>query len=245
MDGKALEDIAPSVIIMDITEDAPNVSVTTEAKPGGGMYITGQVRQSITVKISIEIHDRSVSMRQDTLSRVFRWAHGGHYLTTSHRDGQRLYIDSAELPSVSALKWTETAEITLTAYQRPWWEESRVNIAQSAETQSGTITLVNRGDLDSPLDATITAAGAITSVSVSCGEQKIALTNINVAAGEKIRFWHDDNGIQSIEAAGESAMGNRNGQSDDEIMLKPGVNKIAFSADGNAVFAFRVRGRKY
>lgn len=57
MGEEALEDLDPSIIIIDISEDAPKEAVTTEARPGGGMYLTGQLRQSITVTIAVEIHE--------------------------------------------------------------------------------------------------------------------------------------------------------------------------------------------
>lgn len=244
--GVALEDVAPNIIITDIEETAPNMSVTTEAKPGGGMYITGQLRQSVSVKIKIEIHDRRIAIRQEAWSRIFRWAQINQYLTVSHRPGQRLYIDSVEFPDVSALKWTERVEMVLTAYQCPWWEEADYSVASTEEAaKSGTVALLNRGDMASPLDVTIVAIDPITTVSVSCGAQKIALTNISVAVGEEVQFRHTDNGIQEILAAGESAMSARNGQSDDEIMVNPGINQIAFSADGNVALIIKVRGRKY
>ena len=116
MGEEALEDLDPSIIIIDISEDAPKEAVTTEARPGGGMYLTGQLRQSITVTIAVEIHEANTIHRQLVLSKIMRWGSGGQYLHTSYRPEQRLYIDSIEAASVSALKWTDTLEIKLTAY---------------------------------------------------------------------------------------------------------------------------------
>ena len=64
MGEEALEDLDPSIIIIDISEDAPQEAVTTEARPGGGMYLTGQLRQSITVTIAVEIHEANTIHRQ-------------------------------------------------------------------------------------------------------------------------------------------------------------------------------------
>ena len=111
MGEEALEDIDPSIIIIDISEDAPKEAVTTEARPGGGMYLTGQLRQSITVTIAVEIHEANTIHRQLVLGKIMRWGSGGQYLRTSYRPEQRLYIDSIEAASVSALKWTDTLEI--------------------------------------------------------------------------------------------------------------------------------------
>lgn len=244
--SNALEEVAPNIIITDIAEEAPNMSVTTEAKPGGGMYVTGQLRQSLSIKIKLEIHDKRIALRQEAWSKIFRWAQGEQYLQVSHRPGQRLYIDSVEFPSVSALKWTERVEIVLTAYQRPWWEEVAYSEASTEEaSKSGTVTLLNRGDMESPLDVTIIAIDPITTVTVSCGTQKIALSGISVPTGGEVLFRHTDSGLQEILAGGVSAMSARNGQSDDEIMVKPGINQVAFSADGNIAMSIRVRGRKY
>ena len=157
-----------------------------------------------------------------------------------------MYIDSIEAASVSALKWTDTLEIKLTAYQRPWWEEATVSKMETVEaSKSGILTVYNRGDVACPLEAVFVAIDTLTNVEISCGNEKIALTNISVKTGEEIRIGHDDNGIQQITAAGASAMGNRNGQSADEITLKPGINKVSFSGDGLLSLTVTARGRKY
>lgn len=246
MGEEALEDIDPSIIIIDISEDAPQEVVTTEARPGGGMYLTGQLRQSITVTIAVEIHEANTIHRQLVLSKIMRWGSGGQYLHTSYRPEQRLYIDSIEAASVSALKWTDTLEIKLTAYQRPWWEEATVSKMETVEaSKSGILTVFNRGEMPCPLEAVFVAIDPLTNVAISCGSEKIVLTNISVKTGEEIRIAHDDNGIQQITAAGTSAMGNRNGQSADEITLKPGINKVSFSGDGLLSLTVTARGRKY
>ena len=246
MGEEALEDIDPSIIIIDILEDAPNEAVTTEARPGGGMYLTGQLRQSVTVTISVEIHDTDTIHRQMVLGKIMRWGIGGKYLRASHRPEQRLYVDSIETANISALKWTETLEIKLTAYQRPWWEEATVSKTETVEaSKSGIITVYNRGDAECPLEAVFVAIDPLTSVTISCASEKIVLTNISVKTGEEIRIEHDENGIQQITAAGKSAMGNRSGQSADEIMLKPGINNVSFIGDGLLALTVNVRGRKY
>lgn len=246
MGEEALEDLDPSIIIIDISEDVPKETVTTEARPGGGLYLTGQLRQSITVTIAVEIHDANTIHRQLVLGKIMRWGSGGQYLRTSYRPGQRLYIDSIEAASVSALKWTDTLEIKLTAYQRPWWEEATVSKMETVEaSKSGILTVYNRGDVACPLEAVFVAIDPLTNVAISCGSEKIVLTNISVKTGEEIRIVHDDNGIQQITAAGASAMGNRNGQSADEITLKPGINKVSFSGDGFLSLTVTARGRKY
>lgn len=173
MGEEALEDIDPSIIIIDISEDAPKEAVTTEARPGGGMYLTGQLRQSITVTIAVEIHEANTIHRQLVLGKIMRWGSGGQYLRTSYRPGQRLYIDSIEAASVSALKWTDTLGIKLTAYQRPWWEEATVSKMETVEaSKSGILTVFNRGEMPCPLEAVFVAIDPLTNVAISCGSEK-------------------------------------------------------------------------
>lgn len=112
-------------------------------------------------------------------------------------------------------------------------------------SKSGILTVYNRGEMPCPLEAVFVAIDTLTSIAISCGSEKIVLTNISVKTGEEIRIAHDDNGIQQITAAGTSAMGNRNGQSADEITLKPGINKVSFSGDGLLSLMVTARGRKY
>ena len=194
----------------------------------------------------MEIHEANTIHRQLVLGKIMRWGSGGQYLRTSYRPEQRLYIDSIEAASVSALKWTDTLAIKLTAYQRPWWEEATVSKMETVEaSKSGILTVYNRGEMPCPLEAVFVAIDPLTNVAISCGSEKIVLTNISVKTGKEIRIAHDDNGIQQITAAGTSAIGNRNGQSADEITLKPGINKVSFSGDGLLSLTVTARGRKY
>ena len=184
--------------------------------------------------------------RQRIFGEILSRAKSGKYLQVSPRPEQRLRVDSVTRSDMSALRWIDDAQITFTAYLCPWWENIRKTIAKAAEEgKNGSISLLNNGNVPTPLEVTAKAIEPITTFTVSCGSEKITLNNLTVASGEEIKIDHNEDGIQSITAAGESAIASRNGQSSDEIMLKRGINKIAFSGDGKMIVTVKARGRYY
>ncbi len=253
MNNKGLQDIDESIYIKDIREKEPKQQAITAARAwGDGLRLLRLQRKSLSVDVRFEIRERDPARRRDICSRIRSWAREG-YLTTSDRPGQRLYVVCDRLPTVdSALRWTRDIEMTFTAYDVPYWEAiTPAKCTVTAQTPFGdgqvrdTVTMRMVGDVASPLDATITAAGKINFLRVALGDgQTITLEDLGMKSGDVLTISHDSRGILALKKNGESVLNKRTAKSYDELMISPNESvTIALRADAVCTGVFSVRGR--
>lgn len=241
MDGQALDAIAESIYITDIKEKTPKMTATT-AKRIGGKRLLRMERENLQVVIRLMVREYDPARRKDVMTRVRAWANEG-WLSLSDRPGKRLYVTCEKLPSVdSTLKWSEEVEMTLTAYDVPYWEDDEpVRVSYSGK--DGSVMLANRGDASCPVGATITAGGAVKTMTITAGGQSIQLSGLSLASGGKVTMTHDERGLLSIRCGSVSAMDKRTAASADDLYIPAGVSDIRFVADGNCKAVFEARGR--
>ena len=253
IDNKGLQDIDPSICITDIKEMAPKQQPLTAAQAwGNGLRLLKMQRQSLSVVVRFAIRERDTVRRRDICTRVRAWAQEG-YLTTSDRPGQRLYVVCEKIPTVeSAQKWANEMEMTFTAYDVPWWEAITPNkCAVKAETPFGdgqhrdTVSMRMTGDVESPLEAVITAAGKTNYLRVTLDDgQTIIFEDLGMKGGDTLTISHDNKGILALKLNGASVMNKRTAKSYDELMIPPNKSvTIALRADAVCTASFSVRGR--
>lgn len=244
MNGQALDEMDGSICITDIREKTPKMQAETcDRADGMGTRLLRMARQSLSVTVRFSVREYDTAKRREVLNQVRAWAKEG-YLQTSDRPGLRLYVVCEKLPNAdSALRWTDDVEMTLTAYDCPWWEEeSPVQATYSGS--AGSATLANAGTADSVLDADITCYGVVDSMRISTGGRAFALQGLGMLHGDKVLIGHDERGILSIRnGSGESLMAKRTAESADELVLSPGDNEITFTADASCTAVFSTRGR--
>ena len=242
MDNKGLQDIDEAVFITDIKEKQPAMRVITADRALYGLRLLRAMRTSLSVVIRFAIRDRDTERRRDISRRVRNWARGG-YLSISDRPGQRLRVICDKPPTLdSALKWTSEMEMTLTAYDVPWWEAVTPSRA-SGDGMYASPTLNVRGDVESPLDAVIRAESACNQISIVVGSQAFYFFDLPLGAGEMMTISHDAKGLLSVRKGGESLLQYRSGNSSDDLMVQPGANRIDFSATAPCAVTFTTRGR--
>lgn len=243
MNGAALSEIDGDIMVTDIREKAPTMKPVTIAKGwADGTRLAGNFRQSLSVAIRFCIRAYATEKRKDACSRVREWAREG-WLEISDRPEQRLYVVCSTPPNIdSALRWTDTVEMVLTAYEVPWWEATAPNKA-TYSGKNGNTTLSVVGQAEAPLDMSVTATSTITRVKVSANGKTITVDGLNVEAGKRLEMSHQKNGLLSIKADGVSVLGKRTAMSADDLMVKPGANTIAFEANTECTAVFTARGR--
>lgn len=245
MNGVSLAHLDPAIILRDIEEMKPTVDKQEYKRSlHAGSRITDMVRRSLPVKFVLCVREYDITARARLLDRIAEWAGTGGWLTINSRPGQRLYVTPDELPAMgSGLRWTEDVTMTLTAYERPYWEQQYPVTAIITETGSiaplGTMPeaqvecdIVNAGD------------GNLTRIEITCGETKITLEGVDVAPGQHVILSYTDTDVLQIMAGGVSALANRTAESsDDLIAMTRKANDIAVSADQPVSAVFRARGR--
>ena len=164
MNGRNLRDISESLIVTDVSENAPAEKDETAAGYSDGTRLLRTVRSKLTVTVGVVIAEKSLAQRSGVYDRLCGWAETGGWLETNDRFGQRLWIDRVSLPSLGSVKkWETELKIVLTAYAKPFFESShRASVSVSTAAVSGSGTLIPAGnEKQCTCDASITAAGGV------------------------------------------------------------------------------------
>lgn len=220
LDGVGLDEIDPTVFILDIQEQLPQSRITTEDWAGsrdGTRFVREKtLTASVTVRFAVREYD--VARRKMIVSDVAAWAHRGSILTINDRPGQRLRVRCTALPVVSsALKWTDTLTVTFTAYEWPFWEDE----AESSATVSGKtyaalgLSVPGNGEY-AYLSGQLIFPGTA-SVEIVAGNTRFEIQNVS---GDL--QWGYEDGVLFIRSGGESAMAHRTPESSDDLMVVPG-----------------------
>lgn len=240
MNGKGLQDIDPTIIITDIREKAPSMrNITSEKGWGHGSRYVAGFRESLAVGIRFMIREYDVNKRRDICSRIRAWAQEG-YLTDSEHQGQRLYVVCTSFPNVdSAMKWTTELDLTLTAYDVPFWENETPSKASTSGT-SGSLALAMTGSTDAPLDLLITSANTMTDFTITVNGGSMTFTGLSTT---KLEITHDSRGILSVKAGEASALGKRTSASSDDLTVHYGTNTLTYSCNTTCTVIATARGR--
>lgn len=250
IDGKGLHDIDQSIMILDIVEQGPDAEAVTIGRSAGrGTYFDRMNRYSLSVQIVFMVYERDTERRARILNEVRRWAQTG-YLTTNDRPGKRLYVTCDRLPSFSALRWTEPLEISLTAYDLPWWEEEMPTRCEISTLKlddgrfSGSSQLFNPGTELAPIECTIVPASKTDMIRIGRGgDNYIQFENLGAKAGSQLTISHDKRGLLRLMLDGNSVMDKRTGKSQDEVLIDPGWNTVIVLSPVKCSATCTVRGR--
>lgn len=245
LDGQALSAIAPEILLLDVIERPVQEDKQTAARAlRPGLRLAHRMRQSLSVELVIMIRERNVRRRAAVMRSVAEWAWGGGWLTVNTHPGERLRVAAEEQPVTgSAAAWTDKITITLTAYERPYWEADEAT--ETTITDAGMLRFPG-GAVDSVVEvtATNTGADALTTITFGCGSTTITLEGLSVPAEESVAIAYTDDDIMTITAAGASALSSRTAESDDDLRAVPNEdNAVSVSADQSVSATFRARGR--
>ncbi len=244
LNHKSLTDAAPSIYIVDVTEEEPKEKAQTAATGTNGTRLLRVNRESLSVAMDFVLRDQNPDERAKAYNRVMQWARGGGYLYTSDRPGQRLYVDRVELPGLGSVKkWAGVITARFLAYARPYWESA----FPAVKTLSGTNAagqLVPPGNADGcfvAAEVTVTGMG-LNTLTLTAGESVMQFTGLGLARGQKLSVVYRADGLLQITANGQSAMSKRSGA--DDLELFPGVyGNVGFSSDAACNVTFRTWGR--
>lgn len=245
MNGQSLAALAPEIIVRDICEQVAEVDATTVRRANRtGQRVSDKFRTALSVRIVYNIRAYDIVRRTQIRDMIADWAGDGGWLTINTRPNQRLYVHVVNPTAVdSALKWTQDLTMTLTAYERPYWEDQLPVSVMTTDTgtlyPAGTVRdtyvecdVLNIGDSD------------LTALKLTCGDTHITLEGISVPTGERVVIAYTDDDLLTITAAGVSALGNRTADSSDDLMAYTRKsNVISATGDQSVSAVFTARGR--
>lgn len=245
LDGQNLSAIAPEIILLDVVERAPEEDKQTAVRAlRPGLLLAHRMRQSLAVELVLMIRTQDVGRRAAVMRAITEWAWGTRWLTLNTHPDERLRVTPEEPPVLgSASEWTEKITLTLTAYERPYWEnEEPTTVTVTTEEKA----LRFPGSVGNVVEvtATNTGADALTALTLTCGKTFFSLSGLNVPPGETVEIRYTDDSTLQILAGGVSAMANRDAASSDDLYAEAGVSTmVSAGGDQSVSAAFRVRGR--
>ena len=247
MNGKALDEIAESIIITDIVEPEPEMDAVSLPLAGrSGSRMQSQHRRSKTVQIQLMIREYDVKTRKDVYSQVLTWAQSGD-LEINDREGLVLHgVRLTGDSSISALKWTEKITLSLTAYDVPYWMDKEALTLEGSGGSPVTLRFAARGNVPGWVDLTVVNKGTepVYGLVIQTNNKYFFyLTGLILAPESVLVISHDNAGVLSIEVDGKSSMRKRSGLSADDLMTNvQGWNAVSVFNGKSIEVTARVRG---
>ena len=251
MDGQGLQDIDPAVLVLDVTESAPETDLRTAAPAAGaGMRVAALRRMSLTVTVTFLLRERSPVRRAAVMEKIAAWA-SGKCLTVSYRPEQQLRCRCTALPAAgSALKWHAALTVAFTAFACPFWEARQASAAWiTPAAAEGAAVLMPAGCAPACAEVLVInqSGQTVNNLRLDCGDTFFAFTGLGLADGERLLVTHDDLGRLQLTVLGEtsrSVMARRAARSHDELIALPRcANRVAVTADAPVTAKFTARGR--
>lgn len=216
--GQPLSAISPLIRVTDVTETAEETVRTSPRAAGDGAFLTRASRTSLEVRIQFAVLEADAALRTAILTRIARWARSGDRLTLADRPGLYLPCICTALPAVqSKRKWSGLAEMTFTAYDRPFWQEEEpvcyplsggrtvISVPGSAPTVIGCALVNATGEM-------------LTDASLTCCGHEMTFSGLAWQPGETLLLSHE--GLQAITLNGASILHLRQGA--DELRVTGG-----------------------
>lgn len=245
MDGVSLAHLDPSIFLRDVEEMPAEEDVETAKRAlHPGTRRTYRVRRKLSIVLTINVREYDPDKRSAVLDKITDWMGDGGWLVLSSRPNQRLYVYPDKPPAMgSALRWTDDLTLTLTAFERPYFE-ARWPVT-AVITDKGTI--IPTGTVPEAyveVDAKNVGDGVLTDIQFACGKTTIHLTGLEVQPQEHVSITYTDRDLMVITAGGASALANRTAESSDDLIahVRQG-NDISVTADQAVSAVFRSRGR--
>lgn len=240
----SLEEIDPSIYVADIsyTAASPEFSTLRLAATDGRYSGKGDYIKEAKISVSFEVHEYRTERRQEIVQNVAIWASKGGWLKTSDRMSQRIYVKPTRLPAVvSAMRWTDNLSVEFTAFDFPFWVDEYPTEITLARNGSGSLFVP--GMRSTPAELAVTATAAVSQVEVHAGNSTLILQGLGLVSGDVLTVsYTDEHHILEIKNGNTSLLDKRTAESDDDLIVSPGVNTVSFSANGNSNCVISVRG---
>lgn len=247
LNGIELGHLDPSILLLDIRYTAPVRTLTTTQLAGrDGQRLMRTTTSSVSVSLTFEIHEQDIQRRFAVCEKVQQWAMEGGLLTTGDRPERQLHVVCETPPVIgSSLKWTDRLGVTLTAFDRPFWED---RFPTTVSLSGNTSRSVYAPGFAAPamVEGSVTnqGTGPIQQVDITAGETAFHFTGLGLTAGQKLTFDYDEHGILSIRVGSTSALDKRTPLSSDDLTLIPGgMRTVSVHTDGSALTRLDIRGR--
>lgn len=238
-----ISSIDDSIYVADVSYSSLSYNrTTTKLGNRSGSYSGNEYFPENKVTVSFSVRQYDTSTRQNVIQAINAWCRNGGWLKVSDRPDMRMYVRCSKPAVVSSiLRWTDYLTVELTAYDYPFWTDE-VPVTEIMEA-GHEYEIYVPGVYKTDVEAVIVSSSALTNVTIECGDTAIELDGINVPAEQPITIsYTDDHHILQIESGGDSLLDKRTPDSYDNLVMEPGKNVVAFSANASAVCTLLIKG---
>lgn len=271
--GASMSEVDDAIIIRDIVEMQPTEDRhDTKRAMHAGTRAASVIRRTLPIKVVYVIREYDSTKRAEIMGKIVQWVGTGGELTISTRPGKRLFVKPDKTPHLeSSLKWTEDLELTLTAYEQPYWEDAAETTNPKSDSGSAYVNSVWSEAHQKYVAATvIDVPGNVEKVPVCVsfyGNGDDPVTHIKLVADDT--FFELEGievgpgmfgGLVMIDYDNESTMfdtlriydiyndvsllAKRTAESNDDLLVRCGhTNQLYAYADAPVAVTFSTRGR--
>lgn len=261
--GASMSELDDAIIIRDIVEMPPTEDrLDSKRALHAGTRVISVIRRTLPVKIVFMIREYDSTKRAAIMDKIAQWVGAGGLMTVSTRPGKRLFVKPDKMPRLgSSLKWTEDLELTLTAYEQPYWEEVDEVASSITAAWSDSHGMYYGANVIAPTGNVELVPVTLSVINTSASDE--VLTHLKIVADETffefeglslesgmfagmIFVEYDENDVLSILDLMNDAslMANRTAESNDDLLVRCGKdNQLQVYADAPCQVTFQARGR--
>lgn len=254
--GVQLDAVDEAIIIQKVVENAPSWGQTLQSRGNGyGQIQTGSEKKYRDIIVSFVINELTdIVRREEVLQAVRDWASAPGWLRLNYREDQRIYARCVTMPAVNGIvKAAEEYTLTFRSTARPEWEANTADTATATARKTGNIIIKVKPSAGGPLRLSAYNPGTskCDSVTLSMGNQKIALTGLGLAPHETLAIDYTTEKdiqrirIQNTAGSWRSVLNKRTTDSSDDIMLACGSNTVTVLSSVNLQWTLTCFGRWY
>lgn len=241
LDGIELDSIDSRIIITKIEEtDGKEQFSSVSLWGAAGSRVTELHRDylDVIVRFCIRVRKRDMATREEILEKVNNWAWAGGWLTTNYKANRQIRVFRLQAAGMGdPWEWTKEFSLTFRACGVPYWQEQYGPVLEKRNASSGSLNFGIDGSADGIANVTFknTSGGTINTFSISTPQGTMEFTGLGLANGETLEISHPDNGVRSllsIKIGNRSALACRTPASANDLIVRPGVQTITYSAGG-------------
>lgn len=245
--GVQLDSVDKNIVITDIRYNTLKSEIQRISTGNlDGFVVSGEqlTERLVTVTFMLRIYD--TAKRNEACMKINEWASAGGTLTTNDRAGQRLhYTKCIQFASIESVRnWTDPLTLVFSTTSLPYWRSNN-QVTKILSGKSAIGKLVLDGDVGyAPVEVTVTAKEAISSLQLKAGDTILKLTGMNIPANKTV-VVDMINGMRHlrIRGNGASVMGRLDPASSDYLRAKCGDSTdISVTASGKVSAEFSARG---
>lgn len=254
LDGIALTLYAGlPLIVEDVSENPVYNTQGLDKSAADGTFMQSNSRERLEIKLRVYAKTRSSFERTQAYARLCEWCGSAaaeeKKLTVAYRRGQFLSCVCTKMPELTSSTAIDARfEITLTAYEMPYWRTEERQYIQKLDctanaNKSATVDIGGAKGMTDFADVVATVkSGTLTRITIGAAKSSITYTGLSIPSGQSFIITHDRHGTFSAKDSRGNMLGAfRTPASSDDLLVRCG-EKETFTVNASARIELTVSG---